>query len=53
MTVVTQILDRMPAIAQPQRKFLGALFSTLLVVRGSHKPRIVVVRRKDNRHPTY
>lgn len=34
MTVVTQILDRMPAIAQPQRKFLGVFFSTLLVVRG-------------------
>lgn len=34
MTVVTQILDQMAGIAQPQRKFLGALFSTLLVVRG-------------------
>ncbi len=34
MTVVTQILDQMPSIAQPQRKFLSALFSTLLVVRG-------------------
>ncbi len=34
MTVVTQILDRMPSISQPQRKFLDVFFSTLLVVRG-------------------
>lgn len=34
MTVVTQILDQMPSIAQPQRKFLSAFFATLLVVRG-------------------
>lgn len=34
MTVVTQILNRMPSITQPHRKFLCAVFSTLLTVRG-------------------
>ena len=34
MTAVTQILDRMPSISQPQRKFLSGFFATLLVVRG-------------------
>lgn len=34
MTVVTQILDQMPAINKPQRKFLLVLFATMLAVRG-------------------
>ncbi len=34
MTVVTQILDQMPSIHKPQRKFLLALFATILAVRG-------------------
>ena len=34
MTLVTQILNQMPAIPKPQRKFLLALFATMLVVRG-------------------
>ena len=34
MTVVTQILDQMPAIPKPQRKFLLVLFATMLAVRG-------------------
>ena len=34
MTVVTQILNQMPFIPKPQRKFLLALFATMLVVRG-------------------
>jgi hypothetical protein len=34
MTVVTQILDQMPAITKPRRKFLLALCATFLVVRG-------------------
>src|SRR5215210_1887445 len=34
MTIVTHILDQMPAINKPQRKFLPALFATLLAVRG-------------------
>jgi len=34
MTVVTQILNQMPAIPKPQRKFLLVLFATMLVVRG-------------------
>ncbi len=34
MTLVTQILEQMPFIHQPQRKFLLALFATMLAVRG-------------------
>ena len=34
MTIVAHILDQLPAIHQPQRKFLPALFATLLAVRG-------------------
>lgn len=34
MTVVTHILGQMPGINKPQRKFLLALFATMLVVRG-------------------
>lgn len=34
MTVVKQILDQMPVIPKPQRKFLLALFATMLAVRG-------------------
>lgn len=34
MTVVTQILKQMSAIAKPQEKFLNTLFATILVVRG-------------------
>ncbi len=34
MTVVTQILDRLSGVAKPQRKFLLALFVTMLVTRG-------------------
>ncbi len=34
MTVVTQILDHMPAITKSQRKFLPVLFATLLALRG-------------------
>jgi len=34
MTIVTHILDQMPAINKPQRKFLPVLFATLLAVRG-------------------
>ncbi len=34
MTVVTQILNQMSAIPKPQRKFVLALFATMLVVRG-------------------
>ena len=34
MTIVTNILKQMPAIRQPQRKFLIMLFSTILALRG-------------------
>lgn len=34
MTIVAHILDQMPAINKPQRKFLPTLFATLLAVRG-------------------
>lgn len=34
MTIVTDILKQMPAVRQPQRKFLATLFATILVVRG-------------------
>jgi DDE superfamily endonuclease len=34
MTIVHDILKQMPALGQPQRKFLAALFVTILVLRG-------------------
>jgi DDE superfamily endonuclease len=34
MTIVTDILQRMPAVRQPQRKFLTVLFATILALRG-------------------
>lgn len=34
MTIVTNILKQMPAVRQPQRKFLAVLFTTLLTLRG-------------------
>jgi hypothetical protein len=34
MTRVTSILDRMPAVAKPQQKFLRVLLDTIMVVRG-------------------
>src|SRR6267142_6014549 len=34
MTIVTDILKQMPAVRQPQRKFLIVLFSTILALRG-------------------
>ena len=34
MTIVTNILKQMPAVSQPQRKFLAALFATILALRG-------------------
>src|SRR5688572_30389977 len=34
MTIVTDILKQMPAVRQPQRKFLAVLFSTILALRG-------------------
>src|SRR5215510_14380019 len=34
MTIVTDILRRMPAVRQPQRKFLAMLFATILALRG-------------------
>jgi len=34
MTIVTDILEQMPAVRQPQRKFLTELFATLLALRG-------------------
>jgi len=34
MTVVTEILKQMAAIAKPQEKFLSTLFATILVLRG-------------------
>jgi DDE superfamily endonuclease len=34
MTLVTDILQRMPAVRQPQRKFLAVLFATILALRG-------------------
>jgi hypothetical protein len=37
MTVVTHILEQMPSINKPQRKFLLALFATILSVRGRVK----------------
>jgi hypothetical protein len=34
MTIVTDILQQMPAVRQPQRKFLAVLFTTILALRG-------------------
>jgi DDE superfamily endonuclease len=34
MTIVNNILKQMPAVSQPQRKFLATLFATILALRG-------------------
>src|SRR5690348_12126479 len=34
MTIVRDILQQMPAVRQPQRKFLMVLFATILALRG-------------------
>jgi hypothetical protein len=34
MTIVSDILNQMPALGQPQRKFLETLFATILALRG-------------------
>src|SRR5262245_52242443 len=34
MTIVSSILQQMPAVRQPQRKFLIVLFTTILALRG-------------------
>lgn len=34
MTIVGDILQQMPAVRQPQRKFLAVLFATILALRG-------------------
>lgn len=34
MTIVNDILKQMPAVSQPQRKFLATLFATILTLRG-------------------
>jgi DDE superfamily endonuclease len=34
MTIVTDILEQMPTVRQPQRKFLVMLFATILALRG-------------------
>jgi DDE superfamily endonuclease len=34
MTIVTDILQQMPAVRHPQRKFLAVLFTTILALRG-------------------
>jgi hypothetical protein len=34
MTIVTDSLQQMPAVRQPQRKFLAMLFATILALRG-------------------
>ncbi len=34
MTIVHDILQQMPAVRQPQRKFLAVLFATILALRG-------------------
>jgi hypothetical protein len=34
MTIVTDILKQMPAVRQPQQKFLAVLFTTILALRG-------------------
>ncbi len=49
MTVVTQILDQMPVIPKPQRKFLRALFATMLAMRGRVNFRNLVVAQRGER----
>ena len=34
MNIIESILQQIPAISQPQKKFLGVLFSTILLVNG-------------------
>jgi hypothetical protein len=34
MTIVNDLLNQMPGLGQPQRKFLATLFVTILVLRG-------------------
>jgi hypothetical protein len=34
MTIATDILQQMPAVRQPQRKFLAVVFATILALRG-------------------
>jgi hypothetical protein len=34
MTIATDILEQMPTVRQPQRKFLAMLFATILALRG-------------------
>ena len=34
MTIVSDIVKQMPAVRQPQRKFLAVLFATILALRG-------------------
>ncbi len=34
MTVVTDIVEPMPTVRHPQRKFLALLFATILALRG-------------------
>jgi len=34
MTIVSDILQQMPAVRQPQRKFLAVWFATILALRG-------------------
>jgi len=34
MTIVSDILQQLPAVRQPQRKFLATLFATILTLRG-------------------
>ena len=34
MTIVTDILQQLPTVRQPQRKFLAVLFATILALRG-------------------
>src|SRR5712692_2744592 len=34
MTIVNDILQQMPAVSQPQQKFLETLFATILALRG-------------------
>jgi hypothetical protein len=47
MTIVTDILKQMPAVRQPQRKFLAMLFATILALRGR------VTFRNLSRYCTY
>ena len=47
MTIVTDILQQMPVVRQPQRKFLAVLFATILALRGR------VTCRNLSRYCTY